>query len=133
MSLLIEQLDNFYKESPDSVEQEDILMNMENMKKNSAIFHHLFIDNLFITIPPPPTLDHHEGMNAAPFVGLLALLGLPACVFCCCKKRVCRKNQAAATTVNTTTLKMDDQMHPPGPPPAYGNLPAPTGPIQVTL
>ncbi|XP_060782370.1 wu:fc21g02 isoform X2 [Neoarius graeffei] len=70
-------------------------------------------------------VDHH-GVNGAPFMGLLMLLGIPPCIFCCCRKRICKKrNQPTNTT--TTTVKFDNQINPPGPPPAY-NPAVPSGP-----
>ncbi|KAF7710185.1 hypothetical protein HF521_009057 [Silurus meridionalis] len=75
-------------------------------------------------------VDHHEGVSAGPFMGLLMLLGIPPCIFCCCRKKICKKNNQPTTTVNTptATVNFDNQINPPGPPPAYPNIVAPADP-----
>ncbi|KAG7333805.1 hypothetical protein KOW79_002212 [Hemibagrus wyckioides] len=73
-------------------------------------------------------VDYPEGVNAAPFMGLLMLLGIPSCMFCYCRKKGCRKNsQPTTTTINTTTntVNYDNQINPPGPPPGYPAAPTP--------
>ncbi|KAI5617491.1 hypothetical protein C0J50_23043, partial [Silurus asotus] len=78
-------------------------------------------------------VDHHEGVSAGPFMGLLMLLGIPPCIFCCCRKKICKKNNQPTTTVNTppNTVNFDNQINPPGPPPAYPNIVAPANPSVI--
>ncbi|XP_026790886.1 uncharacterized protein LOC113539365 [Pangasianodon hypophthalmus] len=76
-------------------------------------------------------VDHHEGVNAGPLMGLLMLLGIPPCIYCCCRKKICNKRSQHTTTTTTTTVMLDNQINPPGPPVDYANSTAIAGPTPV--